>query len=191
MKKELQIGDLVKVNGNVSEYMFAGLCGMKEGEILKIKNIINDAKLRLLNETDGSRLVTRTGYELSDGRIYFKNWIDFVENEKVKNEKVDFKLSDLKDGQLVEIRSGATFIKFGKMLIEVSDAHFLQLDSYDNDLNFHEGQHNVKNLRYDIVEVYDSNNAKHVISVHGEKSLAAELMSKDDRKKELKKVWSR
>lgn len=189
MKKELQIGDLVKVNGNVSEYMFAGLCGMKEGEILKIKNIINDAKLRLLNETDGSRLVTGTGYELSDGSIYFKNWIDFVENEKVKNEKVDFKLSDLKDGQLIEIRNGETFIKFGKMLIKVSDAEFLPLSEYNENLNYREGHEGKQ--KYDIVEVYNSNNAEFISSIHGEKSLAAKLMPKEIRRKELEKVWSR
>lgn len=191
MKKELRVGDLVKVNDSIKEYMFADFLHMKKGDVLQVERIHNEAKLRVLSGDGDSHLKIGKGYELSDGKCYFEKWLDFVEKDKtVDEDKQTFSLSDLKDGQLVEVRSGATFIKFGQMLIEVSDAHFLQLNEYSDDLTFNNNRKDkIKNSRYDIVGVYNSNDAKHIVSVHGENSLAAQLISKDDRRKSLKRVW--
>lgn len=188
--KKLQIGDLVKVNGGIREYFYAEDLHMNEGEVLKIESIIKDTKLRLIGESNKELYIScETGYKLENGRIYFERWLDLVKKAENKDNEKSLKLSDLKDGQLIEIRSGQTFIKFGKMLVKVSDAEFLPLSEYNENLNYREGHEGKQ--KYDIVEVYNSNNAEFISSIHGEKSLAAKLMPKEIRREELEKVWSR
>lgn len=170
--KNFEIGDKVIVNKRVCEYSSADRHNMYEGKELTVIDT-NSSILGYLLLANGDKYFGER-VKLSDGKVYSCDWID----------KKDFSLQDLEDGQLIETRCGATFIKFGKMIVEVSNSKFLKIGDFDE-----KTMKNKRSESCDIVKVFDSNDCEFIFNVHGKGSLMHEMANGDIDRYGLKKIW--
>lgn len=80
-----------------------------------------------------------------------------VKNSNTEEIKKQFTKSDLKNGDIVELRNGERYVyiegytPYFKVIISLEDGYFKQLALYDNDLRYNDRE----DCKYDIIKILD------------------------------------